>query len=152
MSAVIAEIGERLRTQDNAYTRDPMFVVQQRKRIYGMDGDYVDAFVWITDDADHAEADAEEATKLEAKYENGEETPGWIRVAYYESWEFVQPFFTRAGAEAFIAANSHRLTDPRIEVDTALRNPEWQAVREHLMGMAPPAASGGPEEVAHHGV
>jgi len=129
-------MGQQLRTQDDACTRDPIFVVQQRKRIYGMDGDYVDQFAWITDDADCDEADIEEAAKLEAKYESDEETPGWMRVAYHDTWEFVQPFFTRAAAEAFIARNAHRLTDPRVYVDSAYRNPEWQAVREHLMVLA----------------
>lgn len=100
-------------------------------------------FVWIEDNGDHAEATAEEAAKLEAEYIGDKEPEGWMRVAYVDMWELVQPFFTRAGAEAFIAANKHRLTDPRIYVDSAYRNPEWQAMREYLKSLPPAAPAGG---------
>lgn len=131
------EISERIRTQDADCTRDPIFVVQQRYRIYGMDADYVDSIAWITDDGDCSEATVEEAAKLEIEHESDKEPEGWRRVAYVDTWELVQPFFTRVAAEAFIAANKHRLTDPQIFIDSAYRNPEWQAIREYLK--SPPA-------------
>lgn len=129
-----AEIGEQLRTQDNAGTADPIFVVQQCERIYGMDFERFDGkYVWMTEDGD-AEADADEAKELDAKEENGDPTPGWERVGYIDRWEFVQPFFTMAAAERYIDENRHNLTDPRIYVDSAHINREWIEVRKLLGG------------------
>lgn len=144
VSDILVAIGERLRTQDNACTADPIFVVQQRRRTYGFDPSVSDDHVvWIHSD-ECVEATSEETKDLEEKFDEscGEEPDGWRRTAYQDTWEFVQPFFTRAAAEAFIAANSHRLTAPRIDVDSAYRNPEWQAVRAFLKGLDAPAGGG----------
>jgi hypothetical protein len=43
----LREIGERLRTQDNRCTADPFFQVRVRRRIYGMDPQWMDDPVWI---------------------------------------------------------------------------------------------------------
>src|SRR5207342_1777997 len=39
----LAEIGELIRTQDNRITSEPVFVVEQRTRIYGLDTDYTES-------------------------------------------------------------------------------------------------------------
>jgi hypothetical protein len=118
--------------QDNASTAHPIFVVQQRRRVYGFDPDYTDGanVVWLDACNDCAEIGGEEAAALEAAYQvTCEVPPEYCRTCYADQHEFVQPFLTRVGAEAFIAANAHRLTDPRIYVDSAYRNPEWQMIR-----------------------
>ena len=37
MSDILKQISEKLRTQDDQMTRDPMFCVQVQRRMYGMD-------------------------------------------------------------------------------------------------------------------
>lgn len=64
----------------------------------------------------------------------------WIKTAYKDSWENVQPFFTRAGAEEYLRVNGHNLRgtkDARIYVDSAFRNAEWQAIRALLLKEKP---------------
>ncbi len=45
-------IAHDLATQDNRATAHPMFVVQQRRRIYGMGHDYSDELVWLDEEGD----------------------------------------------------------------------------------------------------
>jgi hypothetical protein len=129
------EMAQEIRTQDNACTAEPIYVVQQRKRMYGIDPDLCDdgEVVWLDCMNDHDEIEAEEAKKLEDTYNETLEVPeNYTRTGYMDTWEFVQPFFTKKGAEEYIEANRHRLTDPRIYVDSAYRNKEWQEVRNRL--------------------
>ena len=123
-----------LLTQDNECTANPLFLVEQRHRVYGFDTAYSDDKVaWVDSEG---EATGEERDALEAKYqETGDEPEGWHRTGYADEWRFVQPFFTRAAAERYIEENRHRLKDPRVFVDSAYRNKEWQAVETHLRGL-----------------
>lgn len=127
---ILYALGSLLRTQDNAITAEPIFVVQQRHRIYGLDSDYAEAHVWLTDDGDADEATPEQAAKLDAF---GMDRKGWRRVGVRDTWEWVQPFFTRVGAETYIEANAHNLTDPRVYVASGHRNDEWKLLRRVLM-------------------
>ena len=59
----------------------------------------------------------------------------WVNPAL-DFWETVQPFFTEAGAKAYLEENGHNLRhyeDVRIYVESAFRNEEWQFVRALLM-------------------
>lgn len=130
----VETMAERLKTQDNLCTADPIFLVQQRRRIYGLDPDYSDKVVWMSDGY---EVEEEEAKKYEETYKNGDDTPeDAIRTSYEDTWEFVSCFLTRQGAEDFIANQKHNLTDPRVYVDSAHRNSEWKALRAHFMDVA----------------
>lgn len=72
-----------------------------------------------------------------------DENDNYTKTAYQDTWENVQPFFTRAGAEEYLRINGHNLRGrsakeaPRIYVDSAFRNAEWQAIREMLLGLKP---------------
>lgn len=135
----LAKIGERLRAQDNRITADPIFLVQERKRQYGMDTQYDPAIAWIYAD-DPVEADKATSARLEKKYQKDgkDEREGFRRVGYFETWEYVQPFFTEVAADEYIARMSHRHRGPlRTYVDSAYRNYEWQAVRNYLMEVRP---------------
>jgi hypothetical protein len=126
------EMAERLKTQDNACTAEPIFVVQQRKRIYGVDPNYTEQIVWLDDES--FEADKETAQRLEEGYEeSGDEPSNWRRVGYTDEWEFVTVCLTRKGAENFIKSQAHNLKEPRIYVDSGHRNPEWKALRKYFM-------------------
>ena len=133
-SQIGARIVEDNRVNDHC-TADPIFVVQQKKRIYGMDPsiDDIESFWSPEDDL----FEVEESAEFEKRFqEDGFEPAGYRRICYIDTWEFVQPFFTKAAAERYIEENRHRMKDPRVYVDSAYRNKEWQAVRSLLPSMA----------------
>lgn len=137
----LKEIGNLLATQNGRATSWPIYVVEQRRRLYGLDPAYGGEVVWV-DAWDYVEADEAEASELEAGYgESGTEPDGWIRTSFHDVWEFVSPFFTEVAAEAFIAVNRHRLNDPRVFVHSGYRNHEWQAVVTHLRAVAKDSAA-----------
>jgi hypothetical protein len=83
---------------------------------------------------DCCEVEGEERDRLEDIYQNTFTVPAkYHRTGYVDPWEFVQPFVTEAAAEAYIAANSHRMNETRIYVDSGYRNYEWQAMRAMLL-------------------
>ena len=131
---IIAGISHELATQDNAATAHPIFVVEQRRRIYGMDPQWFDTDpVWLDGYGDNVEATDEERAGLDAEYERtGVERGGWTRTHFVDIWEFVTPFFTRRAADAYIASNRHNLCEPRVLVHSGYRNREWQAVTAFL--------------------
>lgn len=103
-------MGEQLLTQDNRGTAHPVYAVQQRRRVI---------------------------TEEERDVELRPGPPGtWEEVGYVDTWETVQSFFTRQGADWYIEKNRHNLEEPRIYVDSAHRNEEWQLIREYLMSLA----------------
>ena len=127
-------IGHNIRTQDNLATALPMFVVQSRLRIYGMDRGYSDNVVWV-DAQEGTEATKAQHRRLEQRYEKtrDDEHNDWRRTRYIDHWEWVTVCFTKAGAEDYIRVNGHNLTTPRIYVASGYRNAEWELVRAHLM-------------------
>src|SRR3989304_1561511 len=126
------EISARLKTQDNAATQHPVFLVQQCARVYGFDHNYVDDRAWLDDEGN--EAVAEDFIAFEESWEKaGIEPDGWSRTAYFDRWDFVQLFFTREAAQRYGERNAHNLKIWRIYVDSAHRNHEVQAVREYLL-------------------
>lgn len=135
MKTTQAEIARRMEGQDNQCTAHPIFVVQQRKRIYGIDRDYTDNVVWIRSD-EGCEVDGEEASAVQAEYDRtGIEPEMYIRTGYVDTWEWVQPFFSEQGADWYIQANAHRLSCPCIYVASGYRNDEWQAACRLLAEM-----------------
>ena len=138
-SEQLAALREELRTQDNACTAEPMFVVYQIKRIYGLDPDYTEDTTWTHSEGE--ETDPEIIAALEALDDAGSPTihdgTAYERVGYIDIDKFVTVCMTRKGAEAFIARMKHRLNKPHIDVDTFLRNEEMIALRNHLMRDTP---------------
>lgn len=126
----LKEISNQIRTQDNRATSDPIFIVQQRHRIYGVDSDHCDVAVWVDEDGN--EVPEEEFFDLE-EYQSGQECEsGWCRVGYLDRWEFVTACFTEEGCKQYIKVNGHNLTEPRIYAASAYRNDEFIVVREWL--------------------
>ena len=147
---VIADMATVIRSQDNRCTAEPVYVVQQRRRLVGFDPIYTDTdHVWISDgDVVSAETRAAMLQDFLKEREEGDkdldveddeavdEALGLDKTAYVDQWEPVQSFFTERGADAYIQANRHNLKEPRVYVDSAYRNPEWQAIRRYLMALA----------------
>ena len=129
---ILADISRELKSQDNAITADPLFIVYDKKRLYGMDEEFSDEFDWVHQDG--PVADCEEAKFLEEAYQNDEETPSeWNRFYYVEVDHFKQAFFTRKSAEEYIRRNSYNMESPHVYVESLHRNGEMKAVRGALM-------------------
>ena len=136
----LAALGDKLRTQDNACTAEPLFVVYEAERIYGLDLDYASDCCWLRP-IEHdggEETDPEVIAQLDALLDAGDDTiidgAEYTRTGYVDRDRFVTLCFTRDGAEDFIARNKHRHRGAlRIDVDSAYRNPELKAIRNHLM-------------------
>lgn len=130
-------MGQKLRTQDNRITRDPIFFVQGRLRIYGLDPKFSEGHVWMNFEEER-EADADEVAELEAAVAPPW-APKWSKVGFYDVWENLQPFFTEDGAREYLrgAHTHHHHAAFRIYVDSAHRNPEWRAVRGLLLVTQP---------------
>jgi hypothetical protein len=136
----ILKIIENLHTQDNRITSHPLFAVQQKREIAGLDDDYAAAHVWLNEDSETIN-DPDEIAGLEHAHEEGEDTPGARRVGIITKWEFVTGCLTEQGCKDFIACNGHNLHEPRIYAYSGYRNAEFIAVREWLMSLRPTGAS-----------
>jgi hypothetical protein len=129
----IVAIAARLHTQDNRITDNPLFAVQQKRVIGGLDDDYADSFAWISDGC---EVDAEESARLDGLRRAGEPLPDDVRrVGYIERWEFVTGCLTEQGCKDYIACNGHNLKEPRIFAYGSYRNAEFIALRKWLMSL-----------------
>ncbi len=140
MSAVTNEtlqkIGHQIATQDNQYTDQPIFIVQQKRMVTGFDPRYLDddQIGWFDCDG---MATPEEAKNLEAEYQQSYKEPdGWYRTGFSTYWEFVTACFTEQGCMDYLAINGHNLTEPRIYAYGSDRNNEFRTVREYLLGLA----------------
>jgi hypothetical protein len=133
----LLEVGKLIATQDNRCTDQPMFVVQQRRRIAGLDTDYCDNIIWLCSEDDYSEASAEEAAQLEAEYqETGRERSGWTRTGYMDQWEFVTACFTEQGCKDYLKRDGHNLKEPRIYAEGSYRNEEFRTIRNTLLKLA----------------
>lgn len=128
----LAEIGARLRTQDNRITQDPIFLVERKVRDYGYDSEYADEYHWVDFDGDWVVADEDESDRLDEVAEAGDSTGRWEKIYYKERWEFVQPFLTEVAAQHYIDQNSHNLGETRIWGASGHRNWELIELRKFL--------------------
>jgi hypothetical protein len=133
----IPTIAANLATQDGRMTSFPIFLVQQKRRIHGLEES--DEYIWVSLDTCE-EVDEEKAAELEdADYHDhhrdGYGTEGYRKSYYRDEYVFVQPFFTEVGAQRYIDINGHNLREPRIYVESGYRNEEWETIRAHLMGL-----------------
>lgn len=123
-----------VKDQDNYSTAHPQYIIQQRRRIYGMEQEYADHVAWrydgeevtTTQDENCDEVLEEFCKEAEISRDDVEEQ------GYIDIYEFVQPFFSERAALKFMENNKHRLTDPRLFIDSAHRNYEWQMIEEIL--------------------
>ncbi len=128
-------IGGKMRTQDNACTRDPLFVVFDKKRVTGFDPQYTDDHLcWVDTDSGTLYVEGDRRFKVLERYYRrfGQEPYMYTRTAYKDFDEFKTACFTDQAAQAYIAANRHNLHAPHIFVETLNRNPEMIAVRTFL--------------------
>lgn len=132
-----------LKTQDNSHTRDPVFIVYQKRpmainEVFSPD---IEGETWEVykprdnwDEAWYTEEELIEYLKEEDSY-NEEEfeiydyesaTVGHMRI-------FVGCFFTREAAQQHIDSNYYHYNEPFIYVESFWRNPEMETIRNILL-------------------
>ena len=128
-------VAKRMRTQDNACTADPIFIVYEKERIYGLDTSYADdKIVWLDVYGDYGEADDRKKRALDRYYRMYHQDPeGWTRTGYTDRDRFVTACFTRVAAEEYIKRDGHNLKRPHIYVEHInRRNWEMKSFRDFL--------------------
>lgn len=134
MNGKIVTILENLATQDSRATRDPIFVVERKLVIYGVDEDMADEVVWVRSWAPYDQATPEKAAKLDKKWGHSSESPKkWRRTGVVTAWVFVTSCLTEQGCVDYLAANGPYLGETRVYVYSAYLNAEVIALREYLL-------------------
>lgn len=122
----LSEFLHRLRTQNHAITAWPIYNVEQKERIFGVDPRWHDVeSVWTYDGCDDGPVDK----KPSGDEKNVEE----IFVVW--EWRYVCSHLTMAAAELYIAQNSHNLGEARVFIGSQHRCYEWQEVLR-ILGQA----------------
>lgn len=144
VDAELVNIGKLIATQDNRITDKPIFIVQQKRQIVGIEDDYAEKFVFLKNKfGEYPELDGEELAEAEAYYAENYDTPhGVSRIGYVEVWDFVTACFTEQGCKDYIVREGHNLKKPRIYAAGSYRNNEWQTVRNALIDMHRQAITG----------
>lgn len=145
----LRRIGHLIRTQDNRGTDQPLYIVQQKKRIYGFGEGYGTGTTWI--DKNDGELNDKEQKYHERRWMNNRYVPDdLVRIGYEDIWEFVTSCFTKQGCQDFIDRDGHNLNEPRITetkaepilevyADGSYRNAEYRTIRNWLMSLPPPS-------------
>ncbi len=128
----LEQISERLRTQDNRCTSNPMFCVQIKVRDVGYDTAYATNHCWRNFESDETIYDDDP----NFQEPEGEE---WSEFGYVDRWETVMVAFTEKGCEEYLELNGHNgrrahKGEFRIYVESFNRCPEMIAIREMLKG------------------
>ncbi|MDM1021637.1 hypothetical protein QSV37_15190 [Acinetobacter sp. VNK23] len=149
-------VAELIESHEKHYcsTREPVWMVQEKQTIYGMDPDYVDDYKWVDDGEvffdtpqelfdgqdgqtkhkineisinEHEElfTDIDESTQCDV-LESAAESLGrnWSKVHYVENWVNVQAFLTRHDADRFIKRQGHNYKELRVYVESLWRSPQ----------------------------
>jgi hypothetical protein len=134
----LRKIGELLRTQDDQFTADAIFIVERKRIVTGFDTDYCEShqIVWAIEDRMYFEGE-DYFKELEDEFKRTEKQREYhTRTGFIVHWDFVQLFFTQSAADEFIAKHGHKYGgDLRFSVEGAYRNNEFQTVRNWLMSL-----------------
>ena len=135
-SAELDALSTELRTQDNACTAEPLFVVYDKQRIYGLDSDHAEHYCWLYPDRGDGQsevADSKMVTRLNHLESLGKDPKiggvEYTRIGYVDVDRFITCCLTRKAATEFISSNSHRLRKPFVYVESLDRNSEMIALR-----------------------
>lgn len=127
----LTKLSTRLKTQDNAWTQDPLYIVYDWQKV-PTDSNYSDYSEWHEMDNYESFYDTEEEC-CEAMRENAddddlelEEGEDYEQVFYLKKRIYVATFLTRKQAEVFIKLNEYHWSEPHIYVESMWRNYELQ--------------------------
>lgn len=123
----LLDIARDLHTQDNRITHLPIFVLEEKVRIWGIDLDYTDEYVWR--DNEH-----------NVVWETGdkEEEPDddkLMKIGIAYRWQFRTACLTENGIKRHLELNGHNLGETRIYVHSGYRTPEIETLRDSIMNM-----------------
>jgi hypothetical protein len=129
------DIAERLRTQDNRCTAEPMFCLQIKVRDVGYETDYTEGRCWTHDDDPEC-----------IRYDDDPDGPPtehelelWDEHGYKDRWETVMVAFTERGLKDYMMMDGHNVTrrahngETRIYVETFRRCDEMIRIRKMLL-------------------
>lgn len=125
----LLDISQKLKTQDNRCTRDPIFQVRGIKRLYGMDPNFSDNLVWIDTEIESAHCEVENPSKPNENI---------IKTGYIEVEEVLMSSFSEEGCKEHLELNRHNYSKYRevyIYVDTLRRCPEMILIRNYLLNL-----------------
>ena len=133
--AELVEMGRRLLTdlkENDHYTADPLFTVQRKRLVIGIDPKYASNIGWFDEEYSQV-TDPDELARIEAHYyENYEAPEGYSRTGYTEEWVHIDTYLTPQAARERIANES----DMRVCVESAYRIHEMKLIRQYLMDLA----------------
>ena len=143
-SESLLAIGDKLRTQDNRMTRDPMFCVQVCERYGPIMPEYGSGELMFHD---HHETetyykngfDPEKWKELKELYDMGDLPENITAASYVEKWITVQVCFTEDGCKRHLELNGHNYRHhhgTRIYAESFHRNPEMLEIRAALLANA----------------
>jgi hypothetical protein len=139
----LTTIADKMRSQDNACTAHPLFVVYNERKIYGMDSEFCEDYDWIDQEGgDYTVADARKIMVLE-RYQRhfGSEPEAWAKRYYIKRDEFVTCAFTLDAANEFIKRKHYDYDRLHVYVESMYRMPEMIAIQEHLLSFSTATAS-----------
>lgn len=120
--AFLEEIKEQLNTQDNCATANPIFMVEELERVYGLKSEYSDKYELVEEE----ECQVVNIDDIEDEYVS-------VRKVYYEEfWKPIKACFSRADAEKFIELDGHNHKKLRIYVSSMHRCPQMVQLRNYL--------------------
>ena len=131
----LVAIGERIATQDNRITQNPMFCVRIKVRDVGFDTLYSDNKCW------HDSANEETIYDDDKDFKGEPEGDQWDEFGYKDHWEIVMVAFTEEGCKEYLELNGHndRSRAHNGEVDIYVESfnhcPEMIAIRDALLAM-----------------
>lgn len=139
----LSELAENIKTQDNLGTLEPLYCVYAKTTLPVDDescGGHTVREIWI-DAEDYNEVEDEEfSSALSVIAEGNSEVEVMVdgyKTRYERKFVAVIPVFitaclTRAGADAYIAANGHNLEQPYVYVHSLYRNDEMIGLRAFI--------------------
>lgn len=134
----LKEMKDRLLTQDNCYTTDPVYVVQEKYKQSVPDyrGEFVEYIETMS--GDNCSYDSyEEMVEafLESGYDKEEQIndSDYFENSYNIDWRNINYHFTREGAEWFIKRKKHDYNELRIYVDSLYHCYEMKMLRDILL-------------------
>jgi hypothetical protein len=117
----LSKVTERLNTQDNRVTQDPLFCAQERVKDVGYDRMYAEGTDWI-----NMESGDYEETEPHAE--------GAKEIGYKWRWKTVMVSFTEGACKDYLMANGHHhIGETRIYAMSLWRCSEMIAIRKYLM-------------------
>jgi len=137
----LTELATKLNTQGNRCTQDPLFVVFQKKQVFGVTDEYTENSVWVDVDSDYAEATPEKVKVIEryTRMYGGLYPRQWRRIGYKEVDEFVTAMFSEEAALLFVSKYHYNYRKPFVYAASLHRNPEMIQIRKMLMAESTPS-------------